>query len=214
MDAIEPSLGEIVQLTAVFEVLPTVAVNDAVDTGQFVLLGHRVVVLELRAMLTGVVLQAIKNPRSTSENSKRASVERCDTFRLTFPRIRPSTATPAMGSVRGSHGEWLPDRLSARWRSSEPVPGFGPVDVMVIVTGVEVFPAAIDDGVNVQLALVSVVSAGEKLQPKVTVLVNAGDETGVVGVARKVYVRLVCPARTVCEVLPVLVKVKTGASIT
>ena len=81
--------------------------------------------------------------------------------------------------------------MSARCRNCDPVPWFGPVVVMVRVTGTApVVPAAICVGMvwpvlKAQLAFVSVVSVGAKVQPKVTVLVNCGAPVGVVGVAVK-----------------------------
>src|SRR5271163_3317245 len=107
---------------------------------------------------------------NSSEKHIRAIAERFDALLLTLPRIRPSITTPAMGSVNGSQGgregEREPERLSDRRRSCDPAPVFGPAVVMVMVTGVpvEAVPAAIDDGVKAQLVLVSVGSAGEKLQ--------------------------------------------------
>jgi len=57
------------------------------------------------------------------------------------------------------------------------------------------------------MLLVRVGSAGSKEHPIFTAPTNLAPE---VGAAVKVYVRLVCPARTVCEAAPVLVKVKVG----
>jgi hypothetical protein len=107
---------------------------------------------------------------NSSEKHIRAIAERFDALLLTLPRIRPSITTPAMGSVNGSQGEREPERLSDRRRSCDPAPVFGPAVVMVMVTGVpvEAVPAAIDDGVKAQLVLVSVGSAGEKLQLNAT----------------------------------------------
>ncbi len=107
--------------------------------------------------------QAIMKPSSRSEKHMRPMAERLDAFLLTRPRIRPSITTPATGSVNGSQGDR--ERLSARRRTSDPVPVFGPAVVMVIVTPVPVVedvPAAIDGGVKVQRLLVSVVSVGAK----------------------------------------------------
>ena len=170
-------LGEIDQVTAVFVVLPTVAVNACEDEGQLsaVSLGHRLTVAGLTETLTGLLLlppQAIMNPRTTSEKHKRAIAERFDTFLPT----KPSITTPAMGSVSGSHGE----RLAARWRN-DPFPVlFGPTVVMVIETGVApAVPAGIVVGVKAQLLGVSVVSVGAKAQAKVTALAKVDDEVGV-----------------------------------
>jgi hypothetical protein len=121
-----------------------------------------------------------------------------------FRPARPNTTTPAIGNVNGSHGE----RLTARRRNCVPVPEFGPVVVIVIETVVADAPAAIDVGLKTQLMLVSVVSVGEKEQPNVTALEKVDAD---VGVARNVYARVVCPDKTVCEALPVLLKVKVGA---
>lgn len=126
--------------------------------------------------------QATMNPRTTSEKDKRAIADCFDTLLPAFPRIRPSMTKPAMGRVNGSHGE----RLSARRRSCDPVPVFGPAVVMVIVTVVpdgEDVPAAIDAGVKAQLVFVSVGSAGIKVHPKVT---GPAKVAPLVGVARKV----------------------------
>jgi hypothetical protein len=71
------------------------------------------------------------NPTSTSAKHMSAIAVRFDTFLPAFPRISPSITTPAMGSVRGSHGERLAAR---RRRTSDPVPVFGPAVVMVIET--------------------------------------------------------------------------------
>jgi hypothetical protein len=81
---------------------------------------------------------------------------------------------------------------------------------MVMVTGIApAVPAAIVDGVKEQLLFVSVVSLeGVKLQLNVTALLNVAESD--VGVAVKLYARVVCPARTVCDVL-VVVHVKVGA---
>src|SRR5260370_40455412 len=105
--------------------------------------------------------QATINPRSMSETHERAIAARFDTFLPT----RPSITTPTMGNVKGSHGE----RLAARCRNSVPIPGFGPLVVIVNETGVApVVPAAIDGGVKTQLLFVSVVSVGEKVQQNFT----------------------------------------------
>jgi hypothetical protein len=80
---------------------------------------------------------------------------------------------------------------------------------MVIETVVADAPDAIDAGLKTQLLFVSVVSVGEKAQPNVTPPAKEDPE---VGVTRNVYARVVCPDRTVCEALPVLVSAKVGAA--
>src|SRR5260370_5018128 len=146
--------------------------------------------------------QATINPRSMSETHERAIAVRFDTLR----RTRPSITTATMGNLKGSHGE----RWGARCRNSGPIPGFGPLVVIVNETGVApVVPAAIDGGVKTQLLFVSVVSVGEKVQPNVTGLVKVADPD--VGVAMKLYGIVFCPARTLCEV-SVVAHVKVGAA--
>jgi hypothetical protein len=77
---------------------------------------------------------------------------------------------PAIGSVRGSHGECL----SARCDLLVPVPGFGPLVVMVSVTGVAPAPAAIWVGLNAQVT----VESGRLEQANVTAVAN-GPPVGV-----------------------------------
>ena len=78
---------------------------------------------------------------------------------------------PAIGNVRGSHGE----RLSARCDLLVPVPEFGPAVVIVTDTGVAPVPAAICAGLNAQVT----VASGRFEQPKVTAVVNVPLPTGV-----------------------------------
>ena len=116
--------------------------------------------------------QAMRNPASTSIRHIPATVAVLDILR----RAKPSITTPARGKVSGSQGR----RLSDRWRNV-PLPLFGPVLLMVIVTVDALDPAAIvADGVKVQLLIVRVGSVGEKeVQLRFTALTNVDPEVGV-----------------------------------
>ena len=87
---------------------------------------------------------------------------------------------------------------------------FGPIDLMVNVTLVALAPEAIDGGLKVQLLLVSVGSVGLKLQLNVTGAINV---CAFIGAALKAYCWLIWPARTVWDVAPVLLQVKSGAAL-
>ena len=78
---------------------------------------------------------------------------------------------PASGSVTGNHGE----RLSARCDLVVPVPGFGPIVVIVNDTGVAPAPVAICAGLNAQVT----VASGKLEQAKVTGVVKVAPPTGV-----------------------------------
>jgi hypothetical protein len=117
--------------------------------------------------------QAIRNPASTSIRHIPAMVAPLDILRP----AKPTITTPARGKVSGSQGR----RLSERWRNVLPVPLFGPLVLMVIVTVDALDPAAIvADGLKAQLLLVRVGSAGEKeVQLRFTALTNVDPEVGV-----------------------------------
>ena len=115
----------------------------------------------------------MRNPASTSIRHIPAKVAPLDILRP----ARPIITTPARGKVSGSHGR----RLSERWRNRLPVPLFGPLLVMVMVTVDVPDPVAIvADGLKAQLLLVRVGSAGEKeVQLRFTALTNFDAEVGV-----------------------------------
>ena len=117
--------------------------------------------------------QAMRNPASTSIRHIPVTVAPLDILRL----AKPTITTPARGKVSGSQGR----RLSDRWRNWVPVPLFGPVLLMVIVTVDAPDPAAIvADGLKAQRLLVRVGSAGEKeVQLRFTALTNVDPEVGV-----------------------------------
>src|ERR1700733_1957400 len=134
VDEIVPAvLGEIVQLTAVCDVLLTIAVKLCVDEGQPspASFGHRLAPVGVIATLTGLLPppQAIDSPNNTSVRHSAPIAPTFDAFRPT----NPTTTTPAIGSVNGNHGGRLPARLCRRTLSPPP---FGPEVVMLSVTGV------------------------------------------------------------------------------
>jgi hypothetical protein len=194
-------LGEIDQVTAVFELPVTVAVNACVATGQPVLLGYRLAALgEIELTATGVELlpQAINSPINTTATPSPAAIEYLDHFRPT----RPTITTPAIGNVNGSHGV----RLSARFCILAP-DVFGPEVVMVRVTGTVTgppgVPAAMDAGLNTQTIVGS--SPG---QLKLTVAAKLLAPPA--GVTLNEYPVPGTPASTVVVVTPVLASVKSG----
>lgn len=210
--SIEPDeAGEIDQLTPFCDVLSTVAENVVVCGGQFVApttFGYRLALAGETDTVIGGLLppQAISKPSSTSDTHNPATAEYFHTLRP----ATPTSTTPAIGSVNGSHGE----RLLARCCTAAPVPVFGPLVVMVICTSVAGEPAAIFVGsaCPVLKAQAKVVSAGVKKQaddPNVTSFVKVAVPTGV---AVKVYTRDVCPASTVCAFGVLALHVKSAAA--
>ena len=117
--------------------------------------------------------QAMRNPASASIRHIPDTVATLDILCL----AKPTITTPARGKVSGSQGR----RLSERRRNWLPVPLFGPLLVMVIVTVDALDPAAIvADGLKAQLLLVRVGSAGAKeVQLRFTALANVNAEVGV-----------------------------------
>jgi hypothetical protein len=194
-------LGEIDQVTAVFELPVTVAVNACVADGQPALLGYKLAALgEIELTATGAELlpQAINRPISTSATPSAAPIEYLDHFRP----ARPTITTPAIGKVNGSHGI----RLSARFCILAP-DVFGPEVVMVRVTGTVTgppgVPAAIEAGLNTQTIVGSrpgqlkLTVAAKLLAPPAGVTLNEYPIPGT-------------PASTVAVVTPVLTSAKSG----
>ena len=180
VEAIVPGLPPPVALTAhvtplLPESLTRTAVKVAVAFVQPVFWGKILDELPVTLVIeTGCELlpQAMRNPASTSIRHIPDTVAPLDILRP----ARPIITTPARGKVSGSQGR----RLSERWRNRVPVPLFGPVLLMVIVTVDAPDPAAIvADGLKVQLLLVRVGSTGEKEQLRFTALTNFVPEVGV-----------------------------------
>jgi hypothetical protein len=96
------------QLTAVFDALATLALNDCICEGQPVLFGYKLADTGVTVTDTGWLPppQAISNPSRATETHRAPIAEYFETFRPT----RPTITTPATGKASGSHGE----RLSAR----------------------------------------------------------------------------------------------------